>query len=471
MPLLLAIDDDPSILEFFKAFFAEPEIALETAGSLADGLSKFSSCHPDVVLLDMDLPDGSGLDGFRRIHALDPKTPVIFLTGHGSTETAIEATALGAYDYLHKPPNVERLRELVLRTVEVNRLMHVPALIGSNAPESDLGTDSLVGRCAPMLEVCKAIGRVAPQNVTCLILGESGTGKELVARAIYHYSRRSAGPFLAINCAAIPENLLESELFGHEKGSFTGADSKRVGKFEQCSGGTLFLDEIGDMAPLTQAKILRVLQNQQFERVGGRETIQTDVRLIAATHRNLEQAVAAGQFRGDLFYRLNVYTIQLPPLRERGRDVPLLVDHFVRRFSLELGKEVRQVAPETMDLLVRYNWPGNVRELQSVLKNALLQAQGPVLLPEFLPASFPRLSGGLGTSGGQALDEWDQFLKVRLLAGTSALYAEWQALTDTRLFRYVLRHTQGNLSQAAHILGINRATLRTKMEALGIKNE
>ena len=247
-----------------------------------------------------------------------------------------------------------------------------------------------------MQEVYKAIGRVAPQDVTVLILGESGTGKELVARAIYHYSKRAPGPFLAINCAAIPENLLESELFGHEKGAFTGADRKRIGKFEQASGGTLFLDEIGDMTPLTQTKILRVLQGQEFERVGGNEPIRADVRVVAATNRDLEKMVAEGTFRGDLYYRLNVYTIRLPPLRERGDDLPLLAEHFVRRFGRELGKDVRGVSPEAMELLRRYPWPGNVRELQSVVKQALLGTTGPVVLPEFLPAAVRR-----GESGGR----------------------------------------------------------------------
>src|SRR5438105_13158820 len=238
-----------------------------------------------------------------------------------------------------------RVRDLVHQGLEMRRLMHVPVTFPGSPEEKDQD-DRMVGRSAQILEVYKAIGRVAPQDVTVLIRGESGTGKELVARAIYQHSRRADKPFLAINCAAIPESLLESELFGHEKGAFTGADRKRIGKFEQCSGGTLFLDEIGDMTPLTQTKVLRVLQDQQFERVGGNETSRTDVRLIAATNRDLERLIAAGQFRGDLFYRLNVYTIQLPPLRERLDDLPLLVGHFLKRFGLELGKEVQSIAPD-----------------------------------------------------------------------------------------------------------------------------
>ena len=259
-----------------------------------------------------------------------------------------------------------------------------------------------------------------------------------MARAIYHHSRRAAGPFLAINCAAIPETLLESELFGHEKGAFTGADRRRIGKFEQCHGGTLFLDEIGDMTPLTQTKMLRVLQEQQFERVGGNETIRTDVRMIAATNRDLEQMIAAGQFRSDLYYRLNVCTIRLPPLRERGEDLPLLVMHFLRRFSRELGKDMYGIAPEAMDVLRRHPWPGNVRELQSVLKQALIQATGPILLPEFLappitPAAAPR-PHILST-----LPTWDDSSISGCGRVTEDLYAEWHALTERDLFTRVLR--------------------------------
>jgi DNA-binding NtrC family response regulator len=265
--------------------------------------------------------------------------------------------------------------------------MHVPAVVADQGSVDDR-TDAIIGRCPAMQEVYKGIGRVAGQDMTVLITGESGTGKELVARAIYQHSRRAGGPFLAINCAAIPEHLLESELFGHEKGAFTGADRRRIGKFEQCSGGTLFLDEIADMSPLTQSKMLRLLQEQRFERLGGNETIQSDVRLLAATNQNLEQLVGRGLFRQDLYYRLSGYTLRLPPLRERGDDLILLVHHYVRRFNRELGKDVQQVAPEAFELLRQYAWPGNIRELQSVLRQALVKAVGPILLPDFLPASL-----------------------------------------------------------------------------------
>jgi two-component system nitrogen regulation response regulator GlnG len=466
MPTLLVIDDEPSILHFFRRAFHEPEVKLLTAESAAEGVEKVAQYHPDVVILDINLPDQSGLKAFQRIHQLDAKIPVIFITGHGTTATAIEAMRLGAYEYLLKPLELDQLTDLVERAFAISRLMRVPAVVPQAGPAEE-SSDLLVGRGPAMQEVYKAIGRVAPQDVTVLILGESGTGKELVARAIYHYSRRSAGPFLAINCAAIPEPLLESELFGHERGAFTGADRKRIGKFEQCNGGTLFLDEIGDMTPLTQTKILRVLQDGQFERVGGNETIKTDVRVIAATNRDLDKLRAAGQFRSDLYYRLNVYTIKLPPLRERNDDLPLLVEHFLKRFSRELGKEVHRAAPETLELLRRYPWPGNVRELQSVLKQALLQASGPVLLPEFLPPGIR----GEGKAAPLTGTDLEQFIQERLRAGSRNLYAEWQALTDRQLLTHLLRHTGNNLSQTARILGINRSTLRNKLAALGLTLE
>jgi two-component system nitrogen regulation response regulator GlnG len=469
MPTLLVVDDEPSILHFFRRAFQEPEVTLLTALSASEALEKVARERPDVVILDINLADESGLDTFRSVHRIDPKVPVIFITGHGTTATAIEAMRLGAYEYLLKPLELDQLCDLVGRAFEISRLMHVPAVI----PEGEQTTedsDTLIGRCPAMQDVYKAIGRVAPQDVTVLVLGESGTGKELVARALYHYSDRSKGPFLAINCAAIPEQLLESELFGHEKGAFTGADRRRIGKFEQVSGGTLFLDEIGDMTPLTQTKILRVLQGQEFERVGGNEPIKTDVRVVAATNRDLERLVAEGRFRGDLYYRLNVYTIKLPPLRERGDDLRILAEHFLTRFSRDLKKDVRAIAPETLELLRRYSWPGNVRELQSAIKQALLHTTGSVLLPEFLPAV---LRGEEMTASTSAFNfgGLTSFIEDQLQAGSTTLYSDYQALTDKHLLAEVLRHTGGNLSRSARILGITRATLRTKLNALGIPVE
>jgi two-component system nitrogen regulation response regulator GlnG len=347
--------------------------------------------------------------------------------------------------------------------------MKVPPVI-AEGPEIADSPDALVGRCPAMQAVYKSIGRVASQDVTVLIVGESGTGKELVARAIYHYSQRAKGPFLAINCAAIPDALLESELFGHEKGAFTGADRRRIGKFEQCNGGTLFLDEIGDMSPLTQTKILRVLQGQEFERVGGNEPIRSNVRVIAATNRDLEKMVSEGTFRGDLYYRLNVFTIRLPSLRERGEDIPLLAQHFMNRFAKELKQSVQSVADQTMELLKQYSWPGNVREFQSVIKQALLHATGPVLLPEFLPAAIRGRISPPDEQSDAAIDlsALSSFIHGRLRTDCTSLYSDFQAVTDRHLLTLVLQHTRGNLSQAAKILGITRATLRTKVHTLGL---
>jgi two-component system nitrogen regulation response regulator GlnG len=468
MPKLLVVDDEPSILHFFRRAFPGPDVTLLTAQSAADGLAAVERERPDVVVLDINLGGESGLETFRRVHERDAKIPVIFITGHGTADTAIEAMRLGAYEYLLKPLELDHLTDLIDRAFEISRLMRVPATL----PEADepAGTsDALVGRSPAMQAVYKAIGRVAPQDVTVLVLGESGTGKELIARAIYHYSKRADKPFLAINCAAIPENLLESELFGHEKGAFTGADRRRIGKFEQAGGGTLFLDEIGDMTPLTQTKILRVLQGQEFERVGGNETIRADVRVVAATNRDLEKMVAEGTFRGDLYYRLNVFTVPLPPLRDRGEDLPLLVNHFVRRFGREMGKDVREVSPEAMDALCGYAWPGNVRELQSVVKQTLLGTTGPVVLPEFLPPAVRR--GGKADGAGIYFGGLTAYVEEQIGADSTTLYADYQALTDRHLLGLVMRHTGGNLSRASRLLGITRATLRTKLAALGLATE
>lgn len=469
MPVLLVIDDEPAIQYAFRRAFRAPDVTLLTATTAAEGLEQVSARKPDVVVLDLNLPDLLGLETYRQLRQIDARIPVIFITGHGTTETAINAMKLGAFDYLLKPLDLDQLRELIGRAFEVSRLMRVPAVVAEDGA-APVSSDTLVGRCVAMQEVYKAIGRVASQDVTVLILGESGTGKELVARAIYQHSHRSSSPFLAINCAAIPETLLESELFGHEKGAFTGADRKRIGKFEQCSGGTLFLDEIGDMTPLTQTKILRVLQEQQFERVGGNETIRTNVRLIAATNHNVEKLVACGQFRPDLYYRLSVFTIRLPPLRERPEDLPLLVEHFVGRFSGELGKDVRQIAPETLEVLQRQQWPGNLRELQSVLKQALLRATGPVLAPNFLPP-LPAKQTEEKPAATSAFPDWDRFIEGHIEARSQNVHALAVEAMERHLVTRVLRQTGGNQLQAAKILGITRGSLRTKIRALGISIE
>src|SRR3954467_6983424 len=375
MATLLLIDDDPDLLrDRVSHVFPAPAHRVEIAQTGAVGLERVAAACPDVILLDLRLPDQSGLDILRQLRRIDARIPVVMVTVARSSDSAIEAMQHGAYDYLLKPIDLQKLDRVISEALKVSRMMREPAVVAETPPDGELPGDAIIGCCAAMQEVYKAIGRVADQNFPVLITGESGTGKELVARAIYQHGPRAKAAFLALNCAAIPEYLLESELFGHEKGAFTGADRRRIGKFEQCNSGTLFLDEIGDMPLTLQGKILRVLQEQAFERVGGNETVRTDVRLIAATHRDLMALSAEGKFRPDLYYRLGVFTIDLPPLRERGDDLPLLVQHYLQRFGRELGRDVREIAPEALATLQGYSWPGNIRELQSVLKQALLHA-------------------------------------------------------------------------------------------------
>jgi two-component system nitrogen regulation response regulator GlnG len=467
MATLLLIDDDPALLlEQLNHALGPQGVRVEAALTGEEGLRQAAARPPDLVLLDVRLPDLSGLDVYQRLRRIDARLPVIFITWAAAADTAIEAMKQGAYDYLFKPLDLGRLRETVRQALDLVRLMRQPAVVAETPPEDDQG-DAIIGRCPAMAEVYKAIGRVAGQNVTVLITGESGTGKELVARALYQHSRRADKPFLALNCAAIPESLLESELFGHEKGAFTGAERRRIGKFEQCSGGTLFLDELGDMPLATQAKILRLLQEQRFERVGGNETVEADVRLIAATHRDLKAWSAEGKFRPDLYYRLSVFEVHLPALRDRGDDLPMLVGHLLRRYSRELGRDVRSASPEALELLRRHPWPGNVRELQGVLKQAILQASGPVLVPAFLP----ELLGAPAAAAGPAAAEgfaFEAFIQRRLQEGTSALHGEVHRELDRLLLRLVFRHTRGNQVHAARLLGISRQTLRLRARELGL---
>jgi two-component system nitrogen regulation response regulator GlnG len=465
MSSLLVVDDEASILHAFRRAFSRPEVTVLTAATGKEAMQVVAEHRPDVVVLDINLPDTSGIDVYRQIRESDARTPVIFITGHGTTESAIEAMKQGAFDYLFKPLELSQLEQVVEHAFEVSRLMRVPAVIESepSPPNADL----LIGRSPKMQEVYKAIGRVAPQDVTVLILGETGTGKELVARAIYHHSRRSKGPFQAVNCAAIPESLLESELFGHEKGAFTGADRRRIGKFEQCAGGTLFLDEIGDMTPLTQAKILRVLQDQRFERLGGSETIQTDVRLIAATNRPLERMIAEERFRSDLFYRLSGFTIDLPPLRERGNDLVLLVEYFLARFAEQLGKPVQQITPEALEILQNYSWPGNVRELQSTIKQAMLRATAPILMMQDLPAALQRSEAAHATASTE-FPELDRFIDDQFGNGVENLFHDVVDKVKRQLLIRALHQSDGNQVQAAKLLGIPRSTLRNEVRNLGI---
>src|SRR5213082_3479061 len=379
MDKLLLIDDEADVQYSFRRIFDSPEIELTAASSGEDGLKLIPKVKPDLVIMDVRMGGMNGLETLRRIRETNAKLPVIMMTAYGTTQTAIEAMKLGAYDYLLKPFDVPKLKQIIYGALKAARDMrevvsYQPLL---ESEDYDVG---IVGRSEPMQNVFKLIGQLASSDATALITGESGTGKELVARAIYHHSRLNQRPFLAINCAAIPENLLESELFGHEKGAFTGATAQRIGKFEQCDHGTIFLDEIGDMSLATQTKILRVLQSGTFERVGGNQPIKADVRVIAATNKPLEQAVAARQFREDLFYRLNVVRIHIPPLRERREDIPLLVNYFLKNFNKDQQRAPKSIATGVLKALEKYHWPGNVRELENVIRRALVVAKGNAIL-------------------------------------------------------------------------------------------
>jgi two-component system nitrogen regulation response regulator GlnG len=465
MPKLLVIDDEESVCYSFRRVFEGNSVQVVTACTAKEGLQAVQDQAPDVIVLDIQLPDRSGLDAFDDIQKLAPKRPVVFITAHGTTDTALEAMKRGAFDYLIKPVDLDRLSSILDRAFEAARLMSVPAVLPD---EGD--ADRIVGRSTVMQEMCKAIGRIAPQDVNVLVQGESGTGKELVARALYHHSRRAGRPFLAINCAALPENLLESELFGHEQGAFTGAVRRRIGKFEQCDGGTLFLDEIGDMAPSLQAKMLRVLQDQRFERLGSNETLHTQVRVLAATNHDLDKLVEEGRFRKDLYYRLKVITIAVPPLRDRLDDVPELAQYFLFRYVRELNLDYRAFAPETLARLQSYSWPGNVRELQSIIKQALLNGVGHLVQPEFLPkelqertAESPRETSG--EFPAQALLSYTQGLLAR---GETNVHEKLLESLERVVLPAALNHVHGHQGQASEILGINRATLRNKMKALGL---
>jgi DNA-binding NtrC family response regulator len=493
---VLVIDDDRSVVLIVTRALERLGVTVTWAATADAGLKQIDTDHPDVVLLDIMLPRISGLELFQRIRVLDRRLPVIFITADAGSETVIEAMQLGAYDYVAKPLNTEHLADVVSSALETRRLMNVPIAVAVRDEEkaSDAG-DLFVGRSPQMLEVFKEIGRVSKQSVTVLIRGESGTGKELVARALYQFSDRANRPFMAVNCAALPDTLLESELFGHERGAFTSADRRRIGKFEQCNGGTLFLDEVGDMSPLVQGKVLRALQEQRFERVGGNETIETDVRMIAATNRPLEDMVADGRFRGDLFYRLNVVTIDLPPLRERTGDIPLLLEYFLTRVRAELGKtEIEGITPEAVTLLEHYPWPGNIRELQSVVRQTVLKTTGPVIVPDFLPPAmrgetsemFPgietrnealhvehspaTMSLHSAVPATQDLPACDvrQFIEDRLECGTADLYAEVVEHVERYLLTRVLQVANGNQSKAAAILGITRGKVRDRIAAFKI---
>ncbi|NBU07609.1 MAG: sigma-54-dependent Fis family transcriptional regulator [Proteobacteria bacterium] len=482
MEKLLLIDDEADVQYSFRRLFNSSEIEIHSASSGEEGLRLVPKVKPSLVLMDIRMGTGmNGLETLRRLRQTDARLPVIMMTAYGTTHTAIEAMKLGAYDYLLKPFDVPKLKQLVTDALKATRAMRQTVACQPllESEDYDLG---IVGRSPAMQEVFKLIGQTAGTDATVLITGESGTGKELVARAIYTHGRRADQPFLAINCAAIPENLLESELFGHEKGAFTGATSQRIGKFEQCNGGTLFLDEIGDMSPPTQTKILRVLQNGVFERVGGNQPVKVDVRVIAATNKPLEQAMAAKAFREDLFYRLNVIRIELPALRQRREDIRLLADYFLRKFARSQGRPPSGLHPDTLALLESHPWPGNVRELENVIQRSLVVGKAATIMPADLPPGFavarpspvnPPSPSGVATHEPANEPANDVAVMARTLFTWARANSKLKVLpaVERELVICALAETQGNQVQAAKLLGITRATLRKRIEKFGIQRE
>lgn len=470
---LLVIDDEANIRFTIQETLGSSELQVITAGSGREGIQKFREETPSVVLVDVRMPDLTGLEVFRRIQEMDTKVPVILMTAYSRTDNAIEAMRNGAFEYLVKPIDLNRLRQLVGQALEVSSKNHTRVVFETEHLDNpDLSSDYIIGDTQVMQSVYKAVGRVAPQDVNVLLLGETGTGKELVARAIHQYSARSTKPFLAVNCAALSESLLESELFGHERGAFTGADQRRIGKFEQVSGGTIFLDEIGDMTSSTQAKSLRLLQQQQFERLGGNTTIQTDVRIVAATNKDLRGMVERGEFRQDLFYRLSAFTISLPPLRERAADIPAISDHLLKRFSKQYGRGEMFWTEEAMESLMKYSWPGNVRELSNVVQYACVNTMGDAIYLDALPLEV-RSEGGIAKSLSDPTVPAEDFREVRdfiaslLQSQKSDLYRTVMQRIEGILIEETLKHTGGNQQAAAERLGISRMTLRSKRKEGG----
>jgi two-component system nitrogen regulation response regulator GlnG len=422
----------------------------------------------DMILLDIRMPGIDGLTLLKQVRERRPDAQVVIMTAHGTMETAVQAMQDGAYDYLAKPFDLDEALLLAERALSARRLTQEVASLKAGLKEVwEFG--ALVGRHPTMQEVYKTIGRVAASDVSVLLRGESGTGKEVVARALHHYSRRAGRPFIGISAAAIPATLLESELFGHEKGAFTDAKERRLGKLELAHGGSVFFDEIGDMPPELQVKLLRALQERTFERVGGHELIRMEVRVLAATHRDLEAMMKEGRFREDLFYRLNVVTLSLPALRDRRGDIPLLADHFLAKYAAALGERI--IAPEAMDRLVGYDWPGNVRELENVIQRAMVMATSGAILPEHLPIGPVSAAAAVGTDASlEEIIEKKMQECVRGLRGHASanLHNLMVGLVEKPLLRAVMRETKGNQVRAAQLLGINRNTLRKKLKEHGI---
>ncbi|SFM64205.1 sigma-54-dependent transcriptional regulator [Thermodesulforhabdus norvegica] len=471
MAAIVIIDDDPQLRRSLARLLADDGHDVKGLGTGEAGIEHLKSHRADLVILDLRLPGMDGMETFQAIKRIDPKLPVIIMTAYGTTETAIEATKQGAFDYVLKPFEVKSFLKIVDEALRAGNFTRSRITFNPEEGEDDEAfRNAIVGRSPVMQEVYKAIGRVAPTDATVLIRGESGTGKELVARAIYQHSTRSEKPFMVINCVAIPETLLESELFGYEKGAFTGAVSRKLGKVEQASGGTIFLDEIGDMPLSIQAKILRLLQEKKIERLGGGKPIPVDVRIIAATNRDLEAAVSEGTFRDDLYYRLKVVTIMLPPLRDRREDIPLLVNYFLARSSREMGIPNPGITEEALQFMTTLEWPGNVRELENTVRKLLIFNRGVPITKEEVQKTLEETSFlQSGHSDDEALIKW-----IRLQLASSPrkehLFEYLLDRTAELIIREALQMTGGNRSQAARLLGLSRPALLGRMEKYGIRS-
>jgi nitrogen regulation protein NR(I) len=491
---VLIIDDEKDVHYSFRRLLEKDPLEILSADSGDEGIRLARKNPPDLIVMDIRMGHQSGLDTLKELRQLNPKQVVIMMTAYGTSQTAIEAMKLGAYDYVLKPFDIPLLKELLFAALAAAQAMkQIVAFPAKLNPEET--RQSIVGNSPAMQQVYKLIGQVASTNTTILITGESGTGKELVARAIYQNGARANKPFIAINCAAIPENLLESELFGHEKGAFTGALAQRIGKFEQCDGGTLFLDEIGDMPLTTQTKILRVLQEGEISRVGNNQSIKTDVRILAATNKDLWQAVQRKEFREDLFYRLNVVRLNLPPLRDRTSDVPLLVAYFMNKFRLKQPTGPSQISEEALAAIQRHTWPGNVRELENCIQRAMVLASGTTItlanLPEEISRIYPATSGDSSASrfgapapaAAQPADvrapatapgaepgknELAQAIEILFEFARREKQFKLLPAAERELIVRALAETSGNQVQAAKLLGITRATLRKRVDKFGI---
>ncbi len=466
MARILIIEDDNSVASALQDLLRAEGFEVEMQTDSAAGLAAALSGTHDVVVTDLQMPGVSGLQIIEQLQAAKPHLPVILITAFHTTEVAIRAIKLGAYDYLLKPIDPSEFLSILKRALESTRLLAKPLDMGTGDATSV--REAIIGKSRMMQEVYKEIGRVAAMPVIVLIRGDTGTGKELVARAIHQHSDRAARPFITVNCAAIPENLLESELFGHEAGSFTGAKGRHIGRFEQANGGTIFLDEIGDISPATQVKLLRVLQEKTIQRVGGKETIPIDVRILSATHRNLEEAIESKEFRLDLFHRLNVAVIYLPPLSQRREDIPELINYFLTRYSAEFNLERPSIAADAASYLQQQPWPGTVRELENIVRKALIASRGYPISVEHVRSAFSKPAPPRPAGDQKLADYVTELLAQAQLAENGNASEALIEAVERELYGQAIRLANGDQTKAARWLGVSRPTMREKLTRYGL---